>query len=65
MLFNCSQAVRKGINRGELTDGTAVYLLAGSVIDNFPKNKMKKLEKIFYNNAFTYEEYDKQLNNRQ
>ena len=61
---NCAQMVLKGIELGSLNDGTSVKSFLKGVnglIPNICKNQIKN---AFYNNAFTHEEYFKQINDQ-
>lgn len=63
LINNCAQVVYNGLKLGELQDGTNIgkYMnyLPGIIP---PKFQIDKYKRIFFNNAFTYENYHKQVN---
>jgi RHS repeat-associated protein len=67
---NCSHVVIRGFNEGAIGDGTnASLFIFQSEGKNFrheaiPSWQIKDFQRIFFNNAFTYEDYHKQLNDQ-
>lgn len=61
---NCLTVTIKGINRGILSDGTSVSRFNSSNYGIIPNNAAKQLSKDFYNDAFTYKDYYKQINDQ-
>ena len=67
--FNCSHAVMNGIYAGKLIDGTQVrnFILPKLnylSLPAFPKDQIRILQGVFYNIAWNYEQYRKQLNDQ-
>ena len=61
---NCSQVVMRGLNKGYLCDGTSVGEFTGYYGGAIPNSTMKFMRETFFNDAFNYSSYRKQLNDQ-
>ena len=69
---NCSKVVLRGIEKGVLGDGTSVkdYIQEKCLLENrsyrttIPLLALKDLKELFYNEAYSYDEYHKAINDQ-